>query len=93
MNRLSINLRRRTFFLMALLLMGGMASAQVNIEGNVYGGGYDGTVSDSTTVTVNGGTVGRKLTLEERKTDSSGQIVRINTGNVYGGGDGTKVTD
>ncbi|MBR6844045.1 MAG: hypothetical protein IKM79_02980, partial [Bacteroidales bacterium] len=78
---------------MALLLMGGMASAQVNIEGNVYGGGYDGKVTDSTTVTVNGGTVGRKLTLEERKTDATGQIVRINTGNVYGGGDGTKVTD
>ena len=76
---------------MALLLAGGMASAQVNIEGNVFGGGYDGTVSDSTTVTVNGGTVGRKLTLDERKADPDGQAARIRFGNVYGGGDGSKL--
>ena len=31
--------RRKAFLLLAMLLTGGMASAQVTIKGNVYGGG------------------------------------------------------
>ena len=43
---------------MALLLAGGMASAQVQINGNVYGGCNLGNVTKDTHVTMNGGTVG-----------------------------------
>ena len=43
--------------LLAMLLFSGMASAQVVIKGNVYGGGELGKVTQSTTVTINGGTV------------------------------------
>ena len=85
--------RRKAFLLLAMLLTGGMASAQVTIKGNVFGGGYEGTVSENTTVTINGGTVGRKLTLDERKADPTGQVTRIRFGNVYGGGDGAIVHD
>ena len=49
--------RRKTFLILALLLTGGMASAQVQINGNVYGGGNLGIVTENTTVTVNGGTI------------------------------------
>ena len=84
MNKSSIKMRRRTILLMALLLAGGIASAQnVTIKGSVYGGGNLGAVRnvstgtgtetnvtkiDSTTVYINGGTV---------------------KGTVYGGGKGT----
>ena len=74
-----------------MLLTGGMASAQVVIEGNVYGGGNIGEVTENTTVTVNDGTIGRKLTLEERKNDANGQVSRVDNGNVYGGGNGYKI--
>lgn len=68
MNWLSINLKRRTFLLLVLLLVGGMASAQVTIRGNVYGGGK-GTREDekralvkgNTSVTMNGGTVEQSM--------------------------------
>ena len=76
----------------ALMLLGGVASAQVVIEGNVYGGGNIGQVSANTTVTVNDGTVGKKLTLEERKYDKDVQIMRVDNGNVYGGGNGYEIT-
>ncbi len=46
--------QRKTFLLLALLLTGGMASAQVQINGNVYGGGNLGIVTENTTVIVNG---------------------------------------
>ena len=85
--------RRRTALLTALLLAGGMASAQVVVEGNVFGGGNLGQVTKNTTVTVNDGTIGRKLTLAERKNDENGQITRIRFGNVYGGGNGYDGTD
>ena len=71
MNKLRINLKRRKFLLLALLLLGGAASAQVNIEGSVFGGGNLGKVLnasvtsggtttlviDSTTVIINNGTI------------------------------------
>ena len=95
---LSIIFRRRTFFLLGMLLAGGMASAQVQINGNVYGGGNIGEVvktaadgTGNTTVTVNGGTVGKKLGLEERKYDKDVQITRVDYGNVYGGGNGYEI--
>ena len=96
-NMLSIIFRRRTFFLLGMLLAGGMASAQVVIEGNVYGGGNIGEVvktadgTGNTTVIVNGGTVGKKLGLEERKYDKDVQITRVDYGNVYGGGNGYEI--
>ena len=55
---------RKVFLLSALLLAGGMASAQVRIKGSVYGGGQGirtdettGLVTGDTWVTVNGGSV------------------------------------
>ena len=77
-----------------ILLLGmccGSVQAQVLVEGNVYGGGNMGIVTKSTTVTVNGGTIGKKIPLEKRILDEDGQIVdRIEYGNVYGGGNGNK---
>ena len=73
MNKSSFNSRRKTFLLMAMLLTGGMASAQVAIKGNVYGGGELGVVTKNTNVTINGGTIG---------TENSG-------GSVFGGGEGS----
>ena len=87
-NRLS---GKRRLLLLALMLTGGMASAQVVIEGNVYGGGNIGKVTKNTTVTVNDGTVGRKLTLDERKNDANGQAMHVDNGNVYGGGNGYRI--
>ena len=83
--------QRKTFLLLALLLTGGMASAQVQINGNVYGGGNLGIVTENTTVIVNGGTIGRKLTFDERSNDENGQVIRVDIGNVYGGGNGFKI--
>ena len=83
--------QRKTFLLLALLLTGGMASAQVQINGNVYGGGNLGIVTENTTVIVNGGTVGKKIPLEDRLVDKNVQINRVNYGNVYGGGNGNTI--
>ena len=49
--------RRRFFLLAAMLLTGGVASAQVVIKGNIYGGCEFGVVSTDATVTINKGTV------------------------------------
>ena len=85
--------------LAALLCIGGSASAQVVIKGNVYGGGNIGEVVKSSvdgtgnaTVVVNGGIVGDKLSLEERQIDANAQVTRVHTGNVYGGGNGYNIT-
>ena len=85
----------RTVVLGSLLLFGTAASAQVVIKGNVYGGCNVGEVvtgtvdgMGNTTVIVNSGTIGEKLSLEERKTDDNAQIPRVHHGNVYGGGNG-----
>ena len=81
--------RRKTFILTAMLLVSGMAQAQILIEGNVYGGGNIGEVDGSTTVTVNGGTVGKKIPLIDRTIDQNLQLhSRVEYGNVYGGGNG-----
>ena len=67
--------RRKAFILLSgLLLAGGMASAQVFIEGNVYGGGNIGEVTESTSVTVNSGTIGKKIPLIDRKVDQNLQL-------------------
>ena len=92
MNKSSIILNRKTFLLMALLLAGGLATAQVTIDGNVYGGGNLGQVDGSTTVTVNDGTIGKKIPLKDRKVDKDVQFNRVDYGNVYGGGNGIPET-
>ena len=60
--------KRKLYLLLALLLCSGVASAQVVIKGNVYGGGEGSTenvehgqVTGNTCVIVNGGTVGHSL--------------------------------
>ena len=81
--------RRKTFLLTALLLVGGMAQAQILIEGSVFGGGNIGEVDGSTSVTVNNGTIGKKIPLIDRKVDQNLQLhSRVEYGNVYGGGNG-----
>ena len=82
MNRLSIISRRRTFVLLALLLAGGLVTAQntntgVTIEGNVFGGGNQGKVNSNPKVTVG-------------YTDSSKSATVL--GSVYGAGNQAKVT-
>ena len=86
--------RRKAFILLSgLLLAGGMASAQVFIEGNVYGGGNIGEVTENTSVTVNNGTIGDTLKLRHRVVDQNMQLTtRVDYGNVYGGGNGYKIT-
>lgn len=71
-NTMVLKSRRKTFLLSALLLVGGIAHAQVVIDGNVYGGGNKGVILndtvhqgsnvvvsriDSTTVIINGGRI------------------------------------
>ncbi len=94
------NARRKMFLLMAMLLSGSMASAQVFIKGNVFGGCELGEVKvdtegnkGNTAVTINGGTIGDKIPLADRKVDENGQVKRIRYGNVYGGGNGYDGTD
>ena len=62
------NLNRKAFLLLAMLLAGGVASAQVVVKGSVYGGGQgiqteerSGSVTGNATVTMNGGTVERSI--------------------------------
>ena len=79
----------KAFLVSTLLLVSGMAQAQILIEGNVYGGGNLGEVTENTSVTVNGGTVGKKIPLIDRKVDQNLQLnSRVEYGNVYGGGNG-----
>ena len=53
----SRKVRRKAFFLLAMLLCSGMASAQVRVKGNVYGGCELGKVTQSANVTINNGTM------------------------------------
>ena len=62
------NLNRKALLLLAMLLAGGVASAQVIVKGSVYGGGQGirtdeaaGLVTGNATVTMNGGTVERSI--------------------------------
>ena len=85
--------RVKAFFVSTLLLSAGLAQAQVQINGNVYGGGNIGQVSENTSVIINGGTIGKKIPLEDRKVDANGQITRIRYGSVFGGGNGYDGSD
>ena len=84
--------RRKAFLLLAMLLTGGMASAQVTIKGNVYGGGELGDVSENTNVKINGGTIG---VLEYSHTGSDPTVLPFDTvklvkgGSVFGGSKGS----
>ena len=93
--------RRKLFLLLSAMLMSGIATAQSNItiDGNVFGGGNVGQVTESTTVNMKKGTVkgsvfgGGKGT----KTDETAGLVEGNTlvnmtgglveSSVYGGGE------
>ncbi len=77
---------------------GNVDSTRVVVSGgyivnSVYGGAENGHVFGNTDVLVKGGTIGKKLTLAERQADKSNQVVRIHTGNVYGGGSGATAID
>ena len=81
--------RMKAFLVSTLLLFSGMTQAQILIEGSVFGGGNIGEVDGSTSVTVNGGTVGKKIPLIDRTVDQNLQLhSRVEYGNVYGGGNG-----
>ena len=61
-------MKRKALLLLAMLLTGGVASAQVVVKGSVYGGGQgietdekSGLVTGNATVTMNGGTVERSI--------------------------------
>ena len=90
--------KRKAFLLMAMLLTGGMASAQVVVKGNVYGGGEYGKVTQNTSVTINNDTVngsvygGGKGSLDDEESGLvKGNATVIMTGgtverSIYGGG-------
>jgi len=84
--------RRKVFLLAVMLLTSGMASAQVVVKGNVYGGGEQGVVTENTTVTMNGGTVGEVTYGRKQGTPSTAPfdtIIHTNeAGRVFGGGKG-----
>ncbi len=92
-NRMEVLKRKRKVLLMlCAMLTSGMASAQILIEGNVYGGGNIGEVTKNTSVIVNGGTIGDTLRLKHRVADKQMQVTtRVDYGNVYGGGNGYKI--
>jgi hypothetical protein len=86
-NKSFLKSRRKTFLLSALLLVGGIAHAQVIIEGNVYGGGNKGIILNDT-VHQGGNVVIRRI-------DSTTVIInggRI-VGSVYGGGLGDTLSE
>ena len=64
-------------------------SDEADVRGSVFGGGANGHVTQNSYVEVDAGTVGAKLSLEERRVDASGMpLHRIYRGNVYGSGRG-----
>ncbi len=77
---------------MALLLGTSVAEAQIVIEGNVYGGGKLGVVTENTTVTMNDGTVGKVTYGWKHDTNHSQPQDTIlhekEAGRVFGGGMG-----
>ena len=91
--------RCKFFLLAAMLLTGGVASAQVVIKGNVYGGCEVGVVSKDATVTINHGTVEQSVYgggMGEIDDENKGLVqgntnVVMSNGNVqrsiYGGGE------
>ena len=92
-------MKYRHTLLVLLLLMSGMASAQVTINGNVYGGGKIGIITESTSVTINQGTTKGNVFGGGMGADTSkvaglvqgNATIDMNNGNVegnlYGGGE------
>ena len=86
-NAMVLKSRRKTFLLSALLLVGGIAHAQVVIDGNVYGGGNKGVILNDT--------VHQGSNVVVRRIDSTTVIInggRIK-GSVYGGGLGDTLVE
>ena len=91
--------RKHIAFLLALLLSGGMASAQVRVKGNIYGGCELGKVTQNTTVLLNDGTTegsvyggGRGVATDKQAGWIKGNttVVMINgtvERSIYGGGE------
>ena len=92
-------MKYRHTLLVLLLLMSGMAAAQVTINGNVYGGGKIGIITESTSVTINQGTTKGNVFGGGMGADTSkvaglvqgNATIDMNNGNVegnlYGGGE------
>lgn len=84
--------RVKAFLAMSLLLGTSVAEAQIVIEGNVYGGGKLGVVTENTTVTMNDGTVGKVTYGWKHDTNHSQPQDTIlhekEAGRVFGGGMG-----
>ena len=59
------------------------------VTNSVFGGGENSHVLGNTNVNIEGGTVGRRLTLAERKTNEKNAHIIVRSGNVYGGGRGS----
>ena len=64
-------------------------SSTAYVTSSVFGGGENSHVLGNTNVNIEGGTIGRRLTLAERKTDEKNAHVVVRSGNVYGGGRGS----
>ncbi|MBR1784463.1 MAG: chitobiase/beta-hexosaminidase C-terminal domain-containing protein [Bacteroidales bacterium] len=66
-----------------------VAGTEADIRGCVFGGGANGHVTENAIVNMTAGTVGAKLSFEERRIDGTGApLHRIYRGNIYGGGRG-----
>lgn len=91
--------RVKAFLVTTLLLGAGVAQAQIVIEGNVYGGGKLGIITDNTSVTINQGTTKGNVFGGGMGADTSkvaglvqgNATIDMNNGNVegnlYGGGE------
>lgn len=91
--------RVKAFLVTTLLLGAGVAQAQIVIEGNVYGGGKLGIITDNTSVTINEGTTKGNVFGGGMGADTSkvAGLVQGNVtidmndgsveGNIYGGGE------
>ena len=64
-------------------------SSTAFVANSVFGGGENSHVLGNTNVNIEGGTVGRRLTLDERKTNEKNAHIIVRSGNVYGGGRGS----
>ena len=76
------NSKRKVFLTLALLLSCGIASAQVTIKGNVYGGGRLGDVQNKT--------VGENTTINNTSVTINNGVIK---GSVYGGGQGAETDE
>ena len=60
------------------------------VVGSVYGAGESGHVLTDSEVKMTGGTIGQRLALDERRVNKNAGGIRVNFGNVYGGGSGNE---